>query len=81
MAIAALETLSAHGYRVPEEIAVVGFGDGAEAQAVGLTTVAADIVSLGQQGARQLLGQIDGLHIEGITMMSTHLVVRSTTCR
>jgi DNA-binding LacI/PurR family transcriptional regulator len=81
MAIAALEALSAHGYRVPEEIAVVGFGDGAEAQAVGLTTVAADIVSLGQQAARQLLGQIDGLHIEGITMMSTHLVVRSTTCR
>lgn len=81
MAIAALDALSAHGYRVPEEIAVVGFGDGAEAEAVGLTTVAADIVGLGRQGARQLLGQIDGLHIQGLTMMSTHLVLRNTTCR
>ncbi len=80
MAIAALEILGAHGYRVPQEVAVVGFGDGAEAEAVGLTTVAADVVSLGQRGARQLLGQISGLHIEGITMMSTQLIVRRTTC-
>lgn len=80
MANAALEALSARGYRVPQEIAVVGFGDGAEAEAVGLTTVAADIVGLGRQGTRQLLGQIDGLQIQGLTMMSTHLVVRRTSC-
>jgi LacI family transcriptional regulator len=79
MAIAALHVLRARGYRVPHDVAVVGYGDGSESEAAGLTTVRADITELGRRGARQLLGQVEGLKIHGLTLLSTELVVRSTT--
>jgi LacI family transcriptional regulator len=81
MAEAAMRAIQASGRRVPEDIAVVGFGDGPEAAQAGLTTVAADVVELGRRGARQLIGQIDGLRICGLTLLSTELAERSTTRR
>lgn len=80
MGVEALRALRDSGYRVPQDVVVAGFGDGMEAEAAGLTTVAADIVALGRCGTRQLLGQIEGLNIQGVTMMSTNLIVRDTTC-
>lgn len=71
--------IQAAGLRVPEDVAVVGFGDGPEAARAGLTTVAADVVELGRRGARQLIGQIEGLRIRGLTLLSTELVERATT--
>ncbi|MBI5667855.1 MAG: substrate-binding domain-containing protein [Chloroflexi bacterium] len=79
MAEAAMRALQARGWRVPEDVAVVGFGDGPEAAQAGLTTVAADVVELGRRGARQLIGQIEGLRIRGLTLLSTELVERATT--
>jgi DNA-binding LacI/PurR family transcriptional regulator len=79
MAIAAMKVLQSRGYRVPDEICVMGFGDGIEAESEGLTTIAADIIELGRRGARQLIGQIEGLNIRGATLLSTELVVRRTT--
>jgi len=58
---------------------VVGFGDGAEAQAAGLTTVAADVIELGRRAARQIIGQLNGLKIAGQTIFSTQLIVRKTS--
>jgi DNA-binding LacI/PurR family transcriptional regulator len=78
MAVAALDVLAKAGIRVPEDVSVVGFGDGQEAEAVGLTTVAADVVELGRRAARQLIGQIEGLRIRGLTLLSTELVIRQT---
>lgn len=80
MAIAALEVLAEFGVRVPDDVVVLGFGDAVEAETAGLTTVAADIIELGRRGTRQLLGQIDGLTIRGLTQLSTELVIRNTTC-
>src|SRR5690606_24182799 len=60
MAIAAQRTLRAAGVKVPEEVAVVGYGDGPEAEAAGVTTVAADVVELGMRAARQLVAQLEG---------------------
>jgi len=80
MGIAAVDTLRRAGYRVPEDVSVVGFGDGPEAEAAGLTTVAADIVEQGRRAARQLFSQIDGLRISGVTMLSVRLIVRQTSC-
>ena len=75
MALAVQEQLQAMQIRVP----VVGFGDGTEAAQSGLTTVAANITELGQRGARQLMGQIDGLKIQGITLLSVDLIVRESS--
>lgn len=78
MAIAAVETLRAARIRVPEDVAVVGFGDGPEAVAAGLTTVAASITELGACAGRQIIGQIKGGRISGTTMLSVRLITRAT---
>jgi len=78
MGIAAVETLRRAGRRVPEDVSVVGFGDAPEAEAAGLTTVAADVVEQGRRAARQLISQIEGLRITGITMLSVRLMIRET---
>lgn len=79
MAIAAKERLESHGVRVPDDVAIAGFGDGVEAARAGVTTVAADVVELGRRAARQLVGQIDGLEVRGLTLLSTTLLPRAST--
>ena len=79
MAIAAADLLRSRGLRVPEDVAVAGFGDAPEAEAAGLTTVAADVVELGRRAARQLVGQMDGLEVRGLTLLSTTLAARAST--
>jgi DNA-binding LacI/PurR family transcriptional regulator len=79
MARAVVDVLRAAGRRVPEDVAVVGFGDGPEADAAGLTTVAADVVELGTRAARQLIGQMQGLRIRGLTLLSATLMRRETS--
>jgi LacI family transcriptional regulator len=79
MALAALRALREAGVRVPHDVQVAGFGDGEEAANAGLTTVAADVVEQGRRGARQLIGQIEGLRMRGTTVLSTSLNLRETT--
>ena len=79
MGAAAVNTLRAVGVRVPEDVSVVGYGDAPEAEAAGLTTVAANIVDLGACAARQLISQIRGLRISGVTVLSVGLVTRDTS--
>ena len=79
MAEAAMHEIQMSGRRIPDEVAVVGFGDGPEAALAGITTVAADVTELGRRAARQLIGQINGLRIRGLTLLSTELIERDTT--
>lgn len=79
MAAAAMDVIRASGRRIPQDVAVVGFGDAPEAARGGLTTVAADVTELGRRAARQLIGQIEGLRIRGLTLLSTELVEREST--
>ncbi len=79
MALGAVDALTAAGLRVPEDVSVVGFGDAPEAEAAGLTTVAADVVDLGRRAARQLIGQIRGMKIRGQTLLSAELCERNTS--
>lgn len=81
MAIAAMELLRERGFRIPEDAAVAGFGDAAEAQKASLTCVSADVVELGRRAARQLVGQVEGLEIRGLTLLSTTLVQRGSTAQ
>lgn len=78
MALAAMDVLLAHGLRIPEDVCIVGFGDGPEAEAQGLTTVGVDVEKLGMHAAQQLLGQINGLHIEGSAMITTSIIDRAS---
>lgn len=79
MAVAAVDVLRAAGIRIPEDVCVAGFGDGPEAEAAGITTVAANVRELGERACRQLIGQIRGLAIRGITVLATELIQRETT--
>lgn len=80
MAEAAMDALRAAGLRVPQDVSVVGFGDAPEAERAGITTVAADVREIGRRCARQLLGQINGLSIRGVTFLATELIVRASCC-
>ena len=81
MAIEAMRILETYGYRVPEDVAVVGFGDGEQAREHDLTTIAADIIELGRRSARQLIGQLNGLNIRGTTLLSVDLQQRASSVR
>jgi LacI family transcriptional regulator len=79
MAAAVITELRALGIAVPQQVAVVGFGDAPEAKAAGVTTVSANVEALGECGARQLIHQIDGLKIRGVTMLSVDLLIRESS--
>jgi DNA-binding LacI/PurR family transcriptional regulator len=78
MAQVAVEVLREAGIRVPQDVCVVGFGDAPEAEAAGLTTVAADVGEQGRRAARQLLSAINGRRTRGVTVLSARLIVRQT---
>jgi LacI family transcriptional regulator len=78
LAIAAMQVLREVGIRVPEDVHVIGFGDGQEADAAGLTTVGVDVERLGMRAVRQLIGQIEGLRIRGVTLVRTSIVERAS---
>lgn len=79
MAAGALQVLEAHGRRVPQDVAVVGFDDLPVAQMTrpALTTVQQPIRSLGHEMARLLLSVIDG-GAPGSLILPTRLVVRDS---
>lgn len=76
LAIVAKRILEAH--KRDKGMCVVGFGDGAKADQAGLTTVGVDVEQIGARAARQLLGQIEGLKISGVTVLSTNIVERES---
>ncbi len=79
MALGIIDELRTAGLAVPDDIAVVGFGDADEADEGNLTTVAANVEELGRCAALQLLAQTQGHAIRGKTLLSVGLVVRGTT--
>lgn len=79
MACAVLDVMRLFDVNIPQDVSVVGFGDGLEAEDMGLTVVGGDVVELGRRAARQLLGQIDGMHMAGVTRLNTELIVRDSS--
>lgn len=78
MALAAWDVLREAGIAVPDQVTIVGYGDGSDAEAAGLTTCAADVVDLGRCAARQVFMQIRGARISGVTSVNPRLIVRQT---
>lgn len=81
MAIGAILTLQEAGYRVPEDVAVVGFDDIPEAQIVrpALTTIVHDAADIGVKLAELLFERIDSPQLPHRRITSTYgLVVRDS---
>ena len=78
MAIGALDALQGRGRQVPAEIALVGFDDITEAQALGvpLTTVHQPFYATGQQAVQQLLRLLHGEAVPSQTILPTELIIR-----
>ena len=68
------------GWRVPQDVSVIGFDDDASAAVADLTTVHQNPVQIGREAARKALALMNGQALEEpFTTMPTSLVLRSTT--
>lgn len=79
MALASIDVLNGANINIPQDVSVIGFGDGEQALKRGLSTIAADVTELGNRAARQIIGQIEGLTIQGLTLLSTELIIRNSS--
>lgn len=79
MGCAVLDVLRAYDVDIPKSVSVVAFGDGPEALDMGLTVAGVDVVELGKRAARQLLGQVEGAQMSGVTWLNTELIVRDSS--
>ena len=81
MAIGAIKALSEHGYRVPEDISVIGYDniDFFKYYNPGLTTIAQNAPLIGEKAATLLKNVIDGKEVESI-VLDVKLIERES-CR
>nr|WP_275408924.1 substrate-binding domain-containing protein [Microbispora amethystogenes] len=80
LAIGAMEAAREKGLRVPEDLAVAGFGDihAASCTTPALTTVRVPAADQALALARLLMSRLDGRHTSSV-VLPTRLVVRATT--
>lgn len=81
LAFGILEAAQQEGFRVPEELSIIGFDDVEIAQYFQLTTVRQLLYESGARGAEMLLAQLQGEEQEQNQqiVLPTELVVRGTT--
>jgi LacI family transcriptional regulator len=77
-AIGVIKALQENGYRIPEDISVVGFDDLYLSGFLtpSLTTVRAPTEEVGRIAAEQLLCLIDEQNLSGVTVLPTELIIR-----
>ncbi|HDQ72615.1 MAG TPA: GAF domain-containing protein [Chloroflexi bacterium] len=80
MALGAMQALQERGIRVPYDIAVVGFDDIEESQAINppLTTVQQPVKELGKRAIHTLLSLISGAEVSEQIIVPTRLIVRQS---
>lgn len=80
MALGALEELRERGIRVPQEVAVVGFDDVAEAKSINppLTTICQPYYDMGIRALGMLLDLIAGKQVPPKVMLPTELIIRQS---
>ena len=81
LALAVLEALTEPGYRVPEDVAVIGFDDISIARmhSVELSTVAQPIHEMGRRAVELLMARIEGTGETESVVLEPHLIARATT--
>jgi len=77
-AIGAINALTEYGYRVPEDIAVVGFDDSRLSAFLtpSLTTVRAPTETVGRIATEKLFGLLNNEISDGITLLPTEIIIR-----
>lgn len=77
-AIGVINALTEHGFRVPEDIAVVGFDDLKLSAFLtpSLTTVRAPTETVGRSAAERLFGLLKNEASDGTTLLPTELIIR-----
>lgn len=77
-AIGVINALTDNGYRVPEDIAVVGFDDLRLSAFLNppLTTVRAPTETVGQIAAERLFGLLKNEVSDGVTLLPTEIIIR-----
>jgi LacI family transcriptional regulator len=77
-AVGVITSLTEHGYRVPEDVAVVGFDDLRLSAFLTppLTTVSAPTETVGRIAAEQLFSLFDKQFPENVTLLATELIIR-----
>lgn len=81
-AVALLKELRRLGWRIPEEVSLVGFDGDSLADCVDLTTVRQDPAATGREAARKALALMRGEPLdEPYAVMPTSLLMRATTAR
>ncbi len=80
VAIGAAETLLQQGFRIPEDVSIVGFGDGllAEQFRVPLTTVRVPQMEMGQTALRLALDLQKGVEVQA-RQLPVEIIVRAST--
>lgn len=78
MALGVMDGLQSAGYRIPDDVAVVGFDDVDEARFASppLTTVRQPLYEQGLQAANIAAAMLRGVHVEGQVTLHTELVAR-----
>lgn len=80
MAVGAMRAATDLGFRIPEDLSVIGFDDHELAFGFGLTTIAQEPATLGAAGAAMLIDRLEGLTTQPRSKESAiKLVVRSST--
>lgn len=81
-AVPLLKELRRMGWRVPQDVSVVGFDDDPSASIVGMTTMHQNPTEIGRIAARKTLALLAGETLEEpFSVIPTSLVLRSTTER
>ncbi len=77
-AIGALEALHKHGYRIPEDVAVIGFDDLGFAPFLNppLTTVRAPTETVGRIAAERLFDLLENQTSDGAVVLPTKIIIR-----
>lgn len=77
-AVGVISSLTEHGFRVPEDIAVVGFDDQRLSAFLTppLTTISAPTETVGRIAAEQLFSLFDKQVPEDVTLLPTELIIR-----
>jgi DNA-binding LacI/PurR family transcriptional regulator len=79
IALGAMRVLQEGGYRIPDDVAVIGFDDIELAAVVGLTTVRQPLRESGRRGAELLLAAIEGGKAPPAALEPLTVIERRTT--
>ncbi len=79
LALIALDVLEEDNIKIPEKMAIVGYGNTMFSKLVKMTSLEGNGEQLGREAAQMLLKKLRGLEEDKFQLLDTSLVVRNTT--